>query len=302
MRKELLEITVCPRCSGKLDETSSDLVCESCSSIYPINRGVPILLADLLPDQQERVEEEKEILDRESHTITQQRMRLYAETIESAKKALLDVCQKVNAKKILNVGCGLDNLYQSFDSNDTIFVSSDIVDEFLVRLIERGAKDVVCADVRNLPFIKESFDVVVCIGLLHHFYTAGIEEPLYAMTEMVRPGGAIVIQEPNKWGFLRLPIAWMPHNMQLMQRRFRAFVTRTSVRPADYEGHLSKGKVIKLLKNANFEKIRVHPTPAYPGDGRATEFYTKIARKSLALSKHLSYNWLLTAIKRGGVA
>ena len=42
--RELLEILACPVCKTRLTLTSSSLTCESCSRVYPIRNGIPILL------------------------------------------------------------------------------------------------------------------------------------------------------------------------------------------------------------------------------------------------------------------
>jgi uncharacterized protein YbaR (Trm112 family) len=54
MKKELVEILVCPECKGKLElevieEEGSEVVtgslrCTACNLVYPINDGIPNLL------------------------------------------------------------------------------------------------------------------------------------------------------------------------------------------------------------------------------------------------------------------
>lgn len=47
----LREILRCPRCKGEITDASGpqgpELVCASCSLAYPVEAGVPVLLADL---------------------------------------------------------------------------------------------------------------------------------------------------------------------------------------------------------------------------------------------------------------
>ena len=48
LKKELLEIIVCPRCKGALiyREELSALDCPECSLRYPVEEGIPVLIAD----------------------------------------------------------------------------------------------------------------------------------------------------------------------------------------------------------------------------------------------------------------
>ena len=39
-------ITVCPKCKGKLETRTDSLVCHKCRLEYSINDGVPIMLVD----------------------------------------------------------------------------------------------------------------------------------------------------------------------------------------------------------------------------------------------------------------
>lgn len=46
MKKKLLKILICPQCKGKLIYKSSknELICETDRLVFPIRKGVPILL------------------------------------------------------------------------------------------------------------------------------------------------------------------------------------------------------------------------------------------------------------------
>lgn len=47
------------------------------------------------------------------------------------------------------------------------------------------------ADIRHIPFLKFSYDYVVCLGVLQH--TPDPEESIRCLWEMVKPGGALVM-------------------------------------------------------------------------------------------------------------
>jgi uncharacterized protein YbaR (Trm112 family) len=46
LKKELLDILVCPRCKGvlKYDVEASELICPACKLAYPIKEDIPIML------------------------------------------------------------------------------------------------------------------------------------------------------------------------------------------------------------------------------------------------------------------
>jgi uncharacterized protein YbaR (Trm112 family) len=48
VRKELLDILICPVCKGELDlkEDQSGLKCRECKRVYPIRDDLPIMLKD----------------------------------------------------------------------------------------------------------------------------------------------------------------------------------------------------------------------------------------------------------------
>jgi uncharacterized protein YbaR (Trm112 family) len=48
IKKELLNILVCPKCKGsvQLNEKKDGLVCEACKLVYEIRDDIPIMLID----------------------------------------------------------------------------------------------------------------------------------------------------------------------------------------------------------------------------------------------------------------
>ena len=54
---EMRDVLACPRCQGALHDVESDgrligLRCDRCSVVYPVERDIPVLLADAgMPDE-----------------------------------------------------------------------------------------------------------------------------------------------------------------------------------------------------------------------------------------------------------
>jgi SAM-dependent methyltransferase len=65
---------------------------------------------------------------------------------------------------------------------------------------ESDSLTLVQADIRHMPFPKEYYDYVVCLGVLQH--TPSPEESISKLWEMVKPGGALVIDH-YRWGWGR---------------------------------------------------------------------------------------------------
>ncbi|MFQ6371429.1 Trm112 family protein [Shewanella sp. YIC-542] len=53
--KKLLDIVACPVCKGKLeyDKAHQQLICKADRLVYPIDDGIPVLLADKASNWQE---------------------------------------------------------------------------------------------------------------------------------------------------------------------------------------------------------------------------------------------------------
>jgi SAM-dependent methyltransferase len=67
----------------------------------------------------------------------------------------------------------------------------------------------ICVDAANLPFGAETLDVVICSNVLHHFATPiRFLEKVY---ECLKPGGHVLIFEPNPSFLLLLALRMMRH-------------------------------------------------------------------------------------------
>jgi SAM-dependent methyltransferase len=69
---------------------------------------------------------------------------------------------------------------------------------------ERIDAKLIRASVTDLPFKKDSFDLVICIELLHHFEDEVLEKVLYGISDVIKPGGIFVFDVKNKLN----PVMW----------------------------------------------------------------------------------------------
>jgi ubiquinone/menaquinone biosynthesis C-methylase UbiE len=106
---------------------------------------------------------------------------------------------------ILEVGCGSgeDAIYIQKASKNIIGV--DIAPVALKKFTTNGFQGCL-GDVGKLPFHDNSFDYVVCSGLLHHLIGQGdLEEYLREFIRVTRERGVVIALEPNSFnhsGFL----------------------------------------------------------------------------------------------------
>ena len=100
---------------------------------------------------------------------------------------------------ILDVACGAGHVSEQLAPHVRQVVGIDLTLELLDlgarRLHDAGARNVLLqrGDAADLPFVDESFDVVVCRVSLHHF--DDVAGSLGEMARVCRPGGRVAIDE-----------------------------------------------------------------------------------------------------------
>ena len=75
---------------------------------------------------------------------------------------------------------------------------------------ERIDAKLIRASVTDLPFQKDSFDLVICIELLHHFEDEVLERVLEYVSEVIKPGGIFVFDVKNKLN----PVMWYKYKKE----------------------------------------------------------------------------------------
>ena len=166
------------------------------------------------------------------------------------RRFLEEMVGGVCGKTLLYVGSGNDRLVSlPLQREGAFMVNLDIVGDCLEDLRQAGAANCVCGDARWLPFRAEAFDVVFSKGSVHHSHP--IAQPLQAMARAVKPGGHIVVAEPNKYTLFRLPRRLLPSGL---------------AQPTPYESAISADEMVRILENAGFTQFRTQAlTYAPPG-------------------------------------
>jgi 2-polyprenyl-3-methyl-5-hydroxy-6-metoxy-1,4-benzoquinol methylase len=112
----------------------------------------------------------------------------------------------LKGRKVLEIGCGRGGFSRYLLECGADLVAADFSDTAIAntqRLLQNIAYcEAVVADIQDIPFSDNTFDVVVSLETLEH-----VPDPDKALTELVRvtkPSGKLVISTPNYFGLLGL--------------------------------------------------------------------------------------------------
>lgn len=162
--------------------------------------------------------------------------------LEGIGRALRDLTRQVEARRVLEVGCGtghwLAELQPYVDHVDAVLgldASAGMLKQAQARsrayALVRGRAD-------RLPFPEASFDLVLCVNALHHFdHRAGF---IHEARRLLRPGGVLVV------------IGMDPHNNRDTYYLYDYF---DGVQALDLQRYPSAGEVLAWMIAAGLERI-----------------------------------------------
>jgi 2-polyprenyl-3-methyl-5-hydroxy-6-metoxy-1,4-benzoquinol methylase len=109
-------------------------------------------------------------------------------------RCLGDLKDKLAGKAVLEAGCGAGRFTEVLLRKGAILVSSDLSSAVEVNAENFPVSDkhvVIQADINDMPFADESFDVVICLGVIQH--TPDTEKTIEDLFKLVKKGGSLVI-------------------------------------------------------------------------------------------------------------
>ena len=198
----LFKKMACPVCLGALTEPNTadgTLVCYSCSGVFAVQSGLPVLLVD---------DENRRIKGDEIKGEVEFNIKKVPPEVHQARNAFVDQNTEIflreagisiAGQEVLIVGCSMAELLLCARHGAKPFCL-DIV-PVLTRACHEATAQVdieagwVCGDGECLPFQEESFDVVMVRQALHHMlkYYSAISE----FFRVLRIGGAVlIVDEP----------------------------------------------------------------------------------------------------------
>lgn len=112
--------------------------------------------------------------------------------------------EKVAGRRVLEAGSGAGRFTEVLLDCGARLDSFDYSSAVEANAANNGSRQftLVQADVRAMPFEVAAYDYVVCLGVLQH--TPDTEESIAKLWQMVRPGGALVIDH-YRWSRWSLP-------------------------------------------------------------------------------------------------
>ena len=119
-------------------------------------------------------------------------------------------------KQVLECGCGAGRFTEILLAKRACVTSIDLseaVDANQENFPQNEAHRIAQADVLQLPFAPQQFDVVFCLGVIQH--TPNPEETIASLCQQVKPGGALVIDHYT------YNLSWYTKSAPLFRRYLR---------------------------------------------------------------------------------
>ncbi len=179
---DLISILRCPVCRSKLTQ---EMRCTECGNQYPVIRGIPRFVNSEFYVENFGFQWNK-------HKRTQFDNGKENPSESFLKKVGLTP-DLVKDKLILDAGCGAgrySDVVSRWGANVIAVDLSSAVEASYENLSHLGVR-VLQADIMNLPFAEESFDIIFSIGVLHH--TPDTKKAFQSLVPLLKPGGFMVI-------------------------------------------------------------------------------------------------------------
>ncbi len=209
---EVLAVLQCRSCRGRLEDRGDELVCGECGHKYPRVNGVV------------------RFVDAEHYAGSFGfQWQLHSQTqLDTAESTRSEVAfrnrtglrpEDLAGKLVLDVGCGMGRFAEVATrwGAHVVGVDLSLAAEVAARNLARREATIFQADVFELPFAANSFDIIYSIGVLHH--TPDCERAFKMLPGLLKPGGRIAI-----WLYSRY------HNWYKMSDVYRKVTRRMSPR------------------------------------------------------------------------
>jgi SAM-dependent methyltransferase len=138
---------------------------------------------------------------------------------------------------MLDAGCGSGRVFQyHFDEHQQprLIVGVDMTDE------PRGNGNIDAAaraDLGALPFRDASFDIAVSSHVAEHLTQP--ERVFRELSRVLKPGGRLLILTPNRWHYVTLSAALLPHSFHLRYNQSRG-VDAHDIFPTVYRANTAR--------------------------------------------------------------
>jgi 2-polyprenyl-3-methyl-5-hydroxy-6-metoxy-1,4-benzoquinol methylase len=163
-------------------------------------------------------------------------------------------------KLVLEAGCGAGRFTEVLLKKGAFLVSSDLSSAVEVNAENFPVSDkhlVIQADINNMPFADESFDVVICLGVIQH--TADTEKTIADLYKLVKKGGSLVIDHYtfNKSYYFRLAPLYRMHLRKKTAAYTIPYTQRLVKKYLPWHKKFAHNKLMSVLLN------RISPVISY---------------------------------------
>jgi ubiquinone/menaquinone biosynthesis C-methylase UbiE len=161
---------------------------------------------------------------------------------------------------MLDAGCGSGRVFRyHFDETQRprLIVGVDVTSEPRTNAnIDAAAR----ADLGALPFHDETFDIAISSHVAEHLTQP--ERVFAELARVIKPGGRLLILTPNRWHYVTVSSALLPHSFHLKFNQWRG-VDAHDIFPTTYRANTA-GRLRSLYANAGFEVERVEQFETEP--------------------------------------
>ncbi|MBI3798672.1 MAG: methyltransferase domain-containing protein [Deltaproteobacteria bacterium] len=230
--KQINDVLCCPKCAGNLEVNSDIIQCLNCRQSYQVSDNIPLLfwpnewdpaqkdVTDIVRNFYEKTPfPNYDDLDNAGSLIQKARQGVFAKLLDE---------QIPFGTRVLECGCGTGQLSNFLSIADRTVMGTDICLNSLKLgqdFKERNQLKRVHFLQMNLfrpVFKSETFDLVICNGVLHH--TSDPFGGYKGIARLVKPNGYIIIGLYHQWGRILTDIRRIIFN--LTQDRFRSLDPR----------------------------------------------------------------------------
>jgi SAM-dependent methyltransferase len=161
---------------------------------------------------------------------------------------------------MLDAGCGSGRVFQyHFDANQRprLIFGVDMTDE------PKGNQNVDAAaraDLAALPFHDETFDIAISSHVAEHLTHP--ERVFGELSRVLKPGGLLLILTPNRWHYVTVSSALLPHSFHLKFNHWRG-VDVHDIFPTQYKANTA-GRMRMLYEGAGMHLEQLHQFETEP--------------------------------------
>lgn len=183
--KELVNALCCPTCKSELRITDSVSICTHCGKYYFIVNGIP----RFTPSDSYVGSFSFEWDKHRNHLLDSVSGLTRAEDMFFERTGLDR--QELKGKLVLDAGCGTGRFSEVVMKYGGHVVGVDMSCSVEEAVENVPGAEVLQADIMNLPFRKESFDIVFSLGVIHHTYNTS--KAFGELAKLVKPGGKLSV-------------------------------------------------------------------------------------------------------------